>query len=68
MTGAMLDQKGASGKAKLAPNFAMDPAQEWLCALDRLAHFVCGHSVAEALRWLPNSFVPKRADHLGASQ
>ena len=68
MTGAMLDQKGASGKAKLAPNFAMDPEQEWLCALDRLARFVCGLSVTEALRVLSNSSLPKPADNIGAPQ
>jgi hypothetical protein len=65
---AMLNQKGATGKTKPAVHFAMDPAQEWLCALDKLTRFVCGLSVAEALRWLPNSFVPKRADNIGASE
>lgn len=65
---AMLDQKGASGKAKLAPNFAMDPAREWLCALDKLARFVCGLSVAQTLRVLSNSCFPKPTDNIGAPQ
>ena len=68
MIGAMLKQKGARGKTKPAVHFATDLAREGLCARIKLGASVCGLSVAEALRWLPNSFVPKRADNIGASE
>ncbi len=55
----MLNQKGATGKAKPALNFATDPAREGLCALVKLTQSVCGLSVTEALRVLSNSSLPK---------
>ena len=68
MIGAMLNQKGATGKAKTAPNIATDLAREGLCALVKLASSVYGLSVAETLRMLSNSSLPKPADNIGAPQ
>jgi hypothetical protein len=68
MIGAMLNHKGAIGKAKLAPNFATDLAREGLCAPVRLARSVCSISVAETLRVPPNSSLPKPSDNIGAPQ
>jgi len=64
----MRNQMRATGKTKPARNFATDSAREGLCAPVKLARFVCGFSVAEALRVLPNSSVPKPADNIGAPQ
>lgn len=68
MIGAMLNQKGATGKAAPALNFATDLAPEGLCALVKLRLSVYGLSVTEALRVLPNSALPKPADNIGAPQ
>ena len=68
MIGAMLNQKGASGKAKPALNFAADLAREGLCAMVKLSPSVCGLSVIETLRVLSNSSLPKPADNIGARQ
>jgi hypothetical protein len=68
MIAAMLNQKGATGKSKPALNFATDLAREGLCALVKLASSVCGLSVTQTLRVLPNSSLPKRADNVGAPQ
>jgi hypothetical protein len=68
MIGAMLNQKGATGKAKPALNFATDPTREGLCALVKLASSVCGLSVIETIRVLSNSSLPKPADNSGAPQ
>jgi hypothetical protein len=64
----MLNQKGATGKAKPALNFATDSARQELRAPVKLAPSVYGLSVAEALRVLPNSSFPKPADNIGAPQ
>jgi hypothetical protein len=68
LIGAMLNQKGASGKAKPALNFATDLAREGLCAMVKLSPSVCGLSVIETLRVLSNSSLPKPADNIGAPQ
>jgi hypothetical protein len=68
LIGAMLNQKGAIGKAKPAPNFATDSAREEFCAPVKLGLSVYGLSVTEALRVLPNSALPKPADNIGAPQ
>ena len=68
MIGAMLNQKGATGKTKTASNFATDLAREGLCALIKLARSVCGLSVTQTLRALSNSSVPEPADNIGAPQ
>jgi hypothetical protein len=64
----MLNQKGATGKTKPALNLATDLAPEGLCAPVKLAPSVCGLSVAEALRVLSNSSLPKPADNIGGLQ
>ena len=66
MIGAMLNQKGATGKAKPAPKFATDAAREGFRAPVKLGPSVCGLSVTEALRVLSNSSLPKPADNIGA--
>ena len=68
MIGAMLNQKGASGKGSLLLNFATDLAREGLCAMVKLSPSVCGLSVIETLRALSNSSLPKPADNIGAPQ
>ena len=68
MIGAMLNQLGATGKAKPALNFATGLAREGLSALVKLAASVGGVSVAETLRVLSNSSVPKPARNIGAPQ
>ena len=68
MIGAMLSQKGATGKAKLALNFAMDSAQEKFRATVKLGPSVYGLSATEAFRVLPHSSLPKPADNIGAPQ
>ena len=68
MTGAMLNQKGATGKAKPVLNFATDSAREEFCAPVKLGPSVYGLSVTEALRVLSNSSLPKPADNIGAPQ
>jgi hypothetical protein len=68
LIGAMLNQKGVTGKTKPAPNFATLSAREWLRAPVKLAPSVCDLSVAEALRVLPNSSVREPADNIGAPQ
>jgi hypothetical protein len=68
MIGAMLNQKGATGKAKPALNFATDLVREGLCALVKLAASVYGLSVTDAFRVLSNSSLPKPADNIGAPQ
>ena len=68
MIGAMLNQKGATGKAKPALNFATDSAREEFRAPVKLGPSVYGLSVTEALRVLPNSALPKPADNIGAPQ
>jgi hypothetical protein len=66
LIGAMLNQKRAPGRAKPALNFATDPAREGLCALVKLARSVCSLSVAETLRVLSNSSVPKPTGNIRA--
>jgi hypothetical protein len=68
MIGAMLKQKGARGKTKPAVHFATDLAREGLCARIKLGASVCGLSVAQTLRALPNSCLPKPTDNIGAPQ
>jgi len=68
MIGAMLNQKGATGKAKPALNCATDPAREGLRAVVKLGPSFCGLSVIETLRVPSNSSLPKPADNLGAPQ
>jgi hypothetical protein len=68
LIGAMLNQKGATGKAKPAPNFATDLTREGLCALVKLGPSGCCLSVTEALRVLPNSSLPKPAYNIGVPQ
>jgi hypothetical protein len=68
MIGAMLNQKGATGKAKPALNFATASAREEFCAPVKLGPSVYGLSVTEALRVLSNSSLTKPADNIGALQ
>ncbi len=68
MIGAMLNQKGATGKTKRALSFATDLGREGLCAFVKLARSVCGISVAETPRVLSNSSLPEPADNIGAPQ
>jgi hypothetical protein len=68
MIGAMLNQKGAIGKTKPASNFATHPAREGLCTTVKLAPSVCGLSVTEALRVLPNSSARGPANDIRAAQ
>jgi hypothetical protein len=68
LIGAMLNQKGATGKTKPALNCATDLAREGLSALVKLAPSVCGPRVGETLRLLSNSSLPKPADNIGAPQ
>jgi len=68
MIGAMLSQKGATGKAKPALKFATDAAREGFRAPVKLGPSVYGLSVTETLRVLPNSSLPKPADNIGAPQ
>jgi hypothetical protein len=67
LTGAMLNQKGATGKAKPVLNFATDSAREGFRAPVKLGPSVYGLGVAEALRVLSNSSLPKPAN-IGAPQ
>ena len=68
MIGAMLNQKGATGKTKPALNFATDLAREEFRATVKLGPSVYGLSVTEALRVLPNSSLPTPADNIGSPQ
>ena len=68
MIGAMLNQKGATGKAKPALNFATDLVREGLCAPVKLAASVYGLSVTEAFPVLSNSSLAKPADNIGTPQ
>jgi hypothetical protein len=68
MIGAMLNQKGATGKTKPALTFATASAREEFCAPVKLEPSVYGLSVTEALRVLSNSSLPKPADNIGAPQ
>jgi hypothetical protein len=68
LIGAMLDQKGVTGKAKPALNFATHPAPEGLCTTVKLALSVCGLGVTEPLRVLANSSVRETANNIGAPQ
>jgi len=64
----MPNQKGATGNAKPALNFATDSAREEFCAPVKLWPSVYGLNVTEALRALPNNSLPKPADNIGAPQ
>ena len=68
MIDAMRNQMRGTGKTKPALNFATDPAREGLCALVRLARSVCGLSVAQTLRVLSNSSLPKPTDNIRGLQ
>ncbi len=64
----MLNQKGDTGKTKPPLNFATDSARETFRAPVKLGPSVYGLSVAEALRVLSDSSLPKPADNIGAPQ
>ena len=68
MIGAMLNQKGATGKTKPALNFATALAREGFCAPIKLGPSVDGLSVTETPRVLSNSSLPDPADNIGALQ
>jgi hypothetical protein len=68
LIGAMFNQKGATGKAKPALNFATDLTREGFRAPVNLSPSVCGPRVTETLRVLSNSSVFKPADNIGGLQ
>ena len=68
MISAILNQKGATGKAKPAPKFATDAAREGLCVRIKLAASGCGLTVTQKLRVLSNSCPPKPGDNIGPPQ
>jgi hypothetical protein len=68
LIGAMLNLEGATAKTKPTLNFATDLAREGLSALVKLARIRCGLSVAETLRALSKSSLPKPADNIRAPQ
>ncbi len=68
MIGAMLNQKGATGKTKPALHFATDLTREGLYARIKLPASGCGLTVTQRLRVLSNSCPPKPGDNIGAPQ
>jgi hypothetical protein len=66
MIGAMLNQKGATGKTK--PALATDLTREGLCVRIKLAASGCGLTVIQRLRVLSSSCPPNPGDNIGPPQ